>query len=312
QMQKGRELSLLQREWQFEDIARARERLGVQYGWTFEDIDRAIRFASGRQKIELIRRRDREEISYAWQTQDLQTREERLQALADREDERYQNAIDHLKEIHDLQERVFSIQQAMMDENRNYTVNMIALQKKQREVEKARFDENATYTLENIKRELEFHKKWENYLKAQAEYSATIKKNTDDWKTSMDVFSKDIDTVLGRIEKFIDKYMGPGQGAAPKPGEIINTNIQHGDVEYATGVDAIFTKPTNIRVAENYIPERVIIQSASSSPGGINISIGDIVVNADTKDAVIAAVVEKLDQELEYAINQVAYRQSMR
>jgi hypothetical protein len=141
---------LTMRRWTEQDWAVRRLRFETGFGWQMEDYERAIRFARGRQRIDLMRERDRAVVRAGWEREDM-TREETRQRAAWRfEDERYQRQVEYAEKIHEFERRRLDlsaeglqIQQRQIDMQRNY---MLELQK----IEDQRMEDTIKHSQEQI------------------------------------------------------------------------------------------------------------------------------------------------------------------
>jgi len=68
----------VQFQWQREDLAFQGAQASMQYGWGQEDIQERLRYATGRERRQLLRQQERSTISYAMQMGRLETQEGRL------------------------------------------------------------------------------------------------------------------------------------------------------------------------------------------------------------------------------------------
>jgi len=64
--------------WQEQDLAYQGARTSLQFGWQMEDFQRESRFATGRQRRDIMRQRERATISYGMEMGQLETQEGRL------------------------------------------------------------------------------------------------------------------------------------------------------------------------------------------------------------------------------------------
>lgn len=110
EMEAQRAMQLRQREWTTEDYARQLERFGVQTGWQEEDFRRAIRFSTGRQRLDLMRQLRRFTVQTEWQRGDLNREQQRREEVWRYEDERYRKQLEYERQINNFQEERFALQ----------------------------------------------------------------------------------------------------------------------------------------------------------------------------------------------------------
>ena len=115
-----------QREWGREDIALQSQVAGLQYGWQMEDLDRNIRFATGRQKEQLIRQRGRAEEMFSIQEGQRATQSERQEEVWKQEEEQFAARKAHFEEIKELEQENFDMRKRHLAES--YALQMEQLQ----------------------------------------------------------------------------------------------------------------------------------------------------------------------------------------
>lgn len=89
EMKIGRAESLTQRAWQAEDMALNQNMADLQYGWQQQDFDRNLRYARGRDRIDLMREQSRSAVMFSLQQTGRDNDKERFQEQSKWADERY-------------------------------------------------------------------------------------------------------------------------------------------------------------------------------------------------------------------------------
>jgi hypothetical protein len=103
--------------WQQADFNTNRQQMTQQYGWQMEDFDRAIRHASGRQRIQLKEQRERATVQQNWRTEELNTSEQRAGVQYGWGQEDREKSLDRLREEADMRREMQSQEAEMSRKN---------------------------------------------------------------------------------------------------------------------------------------------------------------------------------------------------
>lgn len=146
--------SLLQREfteqnWGYEDQTRA-----LQFGWTMEDLNENIRYASGRQRRQLIKQRERAAMMQSLEEGQIEQTRSQQEALWGREDERYKVQEEYIRKLIDLDKEQYQI-------GEDQRLEAIALDKEEWQLSKERREEN--YKLDKEQYELSVRRREEMF-----------------------------------------------------------------------------------------------------------------------------------------------------
>jgi len=82
-------------DWQAEDIAFQGAKTGLEFGWQMEDIEESMRYATGRQRRQLMQQRERATVRYGMSMGQLDTQEDRLEQRRQWEEEDHEIALEH-------------------------------------------------------------------------------------------------------------------------------------------------------------------------------------------------------------------------
>ena len=163
-----------QQQWGREDVAYGRMTAGLQYGWQQEDYDREIRYATGRQKRQLMRERDRAQEMYAIQEGRRGTEEERMETQFQWQEEAYARQKAHFEEMTALEEESFALQKKHIGERMAMLGAQTALQKQLREIEQAAQDEKYLRAIAEKEASIEQTKLQYGLSNAQADANAQM------------------------------------------------------------------------------------------------------------------------------------------
>jgi hypothetical protein len=124
EMNIGRGQSLEQRAWNKEDMSINRSTANMQFGWQMEDFDRNIRYARGRQRVDMMREKDRAVTMQSVNEGGRDREESRFDKRAKWEDEAFTRQKNHFEKGVEFQKEEMALQRKHFYEN-------IALDKKQ-------------------------------------------------------------------------------------------------------------------------------------------------------------------------------------
>lgn len=180
-------------DWQFQDQMR-----GMQYGWQMEDIDEAIRTTTGRQRAQLVRRKERMATQYNVEGQQIDTQRDRQEEMWAREDERFEKQKSYAEAMMELDEEQFELQQTQRE-------TMFQMQSDHLEKQIEFYKENKKLQDEMIAKQREYQVEQLNLQAAaaalqakQAEEQLSYNNEVDRTKTLFDL----IEDSTGQIVKY--------------------------------------------------------------------------------------------------------------
>jgi hypothetical protein len=106
----------MQRAWAREDWAMADNVRSMQWGWQEEDFSENVRFASGRQRRQMVRQRERETQMFNIQGEQIDTQRERQQELWSMEDEQFEKRKARFEETVTWQDERFEREKRYFEE----------------------------------------------------------------------------------------------------------------------------------------------------------------------------------------------------
>ena len=98
------------REWTQEDWGLQDNQRNLNYSWNMEDIQENLRFATGRQRRQLLKQRDRAAVSYNLEEEGVDNQRERQTQLWQDEDERFEKLREYTKEMQSIETENFNLQ----------------------------------------------------------------------------------------------------------------------------------------------------------------------------------------------------------
>lgn len=128
-------MTAMQRGWQKEDFAFERSNSQLQFGWQMQDLDESLRYATGSDRRQILKQRNRAVIQQGIQEGRLTTQESRTEETWKMEDEAFEKKKERLAEEDKYQEENFTRQLARLAEQRawldeDYNRNMTRLNAK--------------------------------------------------------------------------------------------------------------------------------------------------------------------------------------
>jgi len=188
----------MRRQWQQQDFALERNVNQLQYGWQMEDIGEQLKYATGRQRRQLLKQRNRATISQGIEEGKLTTQEERAKESNKLEDEAFEMRKRRLLEDQELAETNFKLsaerhaeQRKWLDEDYKRDKERMAQRNKwgdedyQRDSE--RLAQRIEYENELYKLQLDAHERdktqfTEQQEQRKAEYEEAVQRAKDEKK----------------------------------------------------------------------------------------------------------------------------------
>lgn len=135
EMEIGRSQQVTQQGWQLQDMGFQRNIAEVQYGFAMRDFDRSIRYARGRERVDLMRQRSDQTILFSMQ-----------QGQRDKEEDRAKTQIKWAEELFKRERENFEqnvrFQQEEMEMQKRHQEENFALQLSSMELDKKHFEQN--------------------------------------------------------------------------------------------------------------------------------------------------------------------------
>lgn len=183
-----RTMQLQQREWKQEDFTIQGQRMGITQGWAMEDIERNIRFSMGRERIQLMRQRDRMMMQQGWEQEDFGRSQSRQGVVWQYEDDRYNRAVENEQKLYELQQRSFGLQAAQLAAQESHLAAQAGMQRELHKIEDKRLETQ----YQDIQAQMKEEKRLEelrqtknaadlNLMALQLEHAEMMEKNLLDW-----------------------------------------------------------------------------------------------------------------------------------
>jgi hypothetical protein len=99
----------IQRGYAREDFAFNQQMRNMSFGWQMEDFDEAIRTSTGRQRAQLVRKRDRAATQFNLEGEQVDKQQERQEEMWAREDERFAKTQEYQETMMELDEETFEL-----------------------------------------------------------------------------------------------------------------------------------------------------------------------------------------------------------
>jgi hypothetical protein len=307
------------REWGREDLAFSRQWAGLQHEWQMEDLDRNIRFATGRQKEQLIRQRQRAEETFSIQEGRRGTQEERQEEVWKKEEEMFALRRNHFEEIKALETEQFALRKQQLTESFNMQMRhlqeqqdqagaVVEIQREIRKIQDQQNEEDMKYRLAEMEQKAEYYKKvvfpnqekemelQEKVAAAQAKY---FQLQIDDMSKGGRLWTAWED-ILDFIEFWLHKLgvtgTGQGGGGTPAdPAQPADPNQPPSDI----------TPDFHGFTIEDALTGRIQRHSTS-------VSIGNLTIQVPPGNYDEQTLARAIKQEFETAINDLANSQRLR
>jgi hypothetical protein len=205
-----------QAEWKRQDFSYQQSMMGLQYGWQQEDIGRSIRFATGRERQQLIRQQERGQITYSMQQGQLSRERERFEIQTDWTQARMAREKQQFNEITALQQQQFDMQRRHLVQNYDLQMRQIAaaeahekrmwaLQDEERKLQNDYQDKELSFRGEELKRSLALAKLSAEQFKEQMQRQKEIAEANKAYEDSIYAAYRSPDgTLYGATMTFFD------------------------------------------------------------------------------------------------------------
>jgi hypothetical protein len=136
EMSIGRGQQLTQRQWQREDMDYNRNTSDLQFQWSMEDSDRGIKYARGRERLDLIRQKDRAVTMHSVQRGQMNKTEDRFEEQNKWADELFKRQKSHFEKQTDFTKEEMEMQKRHFEESRDMDKEKLEMQRDAFEKEK--------------------------------------------------------------------------------------------------------------------------------------------------------------------------------
>jgi hypothetical protein len=117
-----------QQGWQQEDLSYSRSRMDIGFAWQMQDADRNIRYARGREKLDLMRQKERAVISYSMEAGQADRQQERHDKTVQWQQEEFERRKQHFEETTKFQREEMDNQKRFFEEGRQLERQRMDLQ----------------------------------------------------------------------------------------------------------------------------------------------------------------------------------------
>lgn len=214
EMNISRQQRLTQNQWTREDFAYQENMADMQYGWSMEDFDRNLRYSRGRQRLDLLRQRDRAVITHSMESGMRETREERSETQMEWAEQEFQRKKEHFEQSKEFQKEDLEMQKRHYEERRGFERERLEMTRENHEKQKQwmteRFElEDQRVLLDRQNYELQFTLQEEIATKAyEAQVEMTSLNNalsvtaelSGRWAASLQVMSKNLEGLIKAID----------------------------------------------------------------------------------------------------------------
>lgn len=160
EMEIGRYQQLRQRQWQVEDLAYNRDMMDVQFGFQMRDFAWNLRYARGRERIELLRKQEEATILYGMQSGQLSRQEERFKEQSQWADELFQRQKEHFEQNVRFQKEEMDLSRKHFEENKR-------LQREAMDMEKRHFEEMRALQLREMEQRRDAFEMQKRFIEEQ-------------------------------------------------------------------------------------------------------------------------------------------------
>jgi hypothetical protein len=169
-----------QQDWQYQDTTR-----NLNFEWHMQDYAYNIRYATGRQRQQLVRERDRAALSFSLEGEQIDKTRERQQEQWALEDERYQKEKNYTLDLQSLDKQSWQLSRdqriASYNMDKEQLDKHIADAKREYELQTQIIEQQRKFQNDQIELQKQSLGVQAAAAKAQHDYEETMMKNNDEW-----------------------------------------------------------------------------------------------------------------------------------
>ena len=169
--------------WDFQSQSQA-----MNFGWSMEDFDEAICRASGYERAQLIKQRDRSTLSYNMNTSNTERTRDNQEDLWKREDERFEKTKEHTEEMTQLDEVDFERHKSQSEQlyqmerentvrRQEETVKLHELQLQLQAEQRAHQEEQLAFSKQSLELQIEMARQQHEYSENTREFTQSREKD---------------------------------------------------------------------------------------------------------------------------------------
>jgi hypothetical protein len=275
--------------WQREDFTYQTNMAGLQFGWQQEDLSRNIRFATGRQRQDLLRQQQRSQVIYGMETAQRGRERERMETKIGWESDDLSRAKKNFEEMQALQAEGFAMQKRHLQENYDMQMAQIAsqmaheqkmwgLEDDRRKLENSYQDKQMKFEEEQAKRQLAMAKlaadDFEADIKRQKDLDAASKAYYDEITKAYQEGGKAytaFQAFLTKLQEWLDGITPPGGKYEPNEGE---TRVgDEGTEVYHNGKWE--PKILNFKASPGVLSQPYLAKTGGGTTNNITVYLGD-------------------------------------
>jgi hypothetical protein len=160
-------------EWQMQDLQYSRARSEISFGWQMEDFDRNIRYARGRERVDLMRERERAVISHAMEAGQNDREQARAREQRTWQEESFARERAHFAQTKQWQQESLNMERQHFEQHR-------ALEAQSMQLQRQKYEQERQFIMQN--RELEMKSR----ALSRAEALVDLKQHEEMMKRSHD------------------------------------------------------------------------------------------------------------------------------
>jgi hypothetical protein len=218
--------------WQLQDIGESREKFNLQLGWQMDDYDKAIRYATGRQRIQLKEQKERAVQMAAYQEADFSKDEARTLTQHEWGDEDRAKQLERLNAEEKLRQEALKVEEESQKKN-------LELMKQQLEIEEKRRDDLVKIVIPTEQKQEELRREQaEKQLQWSEEKLARDKK----YYAEILPLQAAYNTATDRMQEAWTKYQTTLEVGLPKAMELAAKTTEAAWTEALKGIQAELEK----------------------------------------------------------------------
>jgi hypothetical protein len=272
----GRQSSLMRRDWAREDWQYQDQMKGMDFSWAMEDMDEAIRMSSGRERRQLVERKDRMTTKNNLESEQVDKVRGRQEELWNREDERYQRSLEYTDELREKEDERFEL-----SIERRETLFELDREDLQRRISDAKRMHALQLQMQEAQRK--FQAEQMELQKASIGVQAAAAREAKEYQEIMlglkDVYSQTEEAAKNIIQYQPEKHyqaletlaarLGELDPASAKAAEDLMSEIRNVDAGSASAAEGAFLELSNVNISAATSVQDMLMATSEINVGGV-------------------------------------------
>lgn len=262
QMQRSRRLQVQSEDWREQDMAFDRSQTEIQTGWQMEDFDRNLRYARGRDRLDMMRQRDRSVLMNSMNMSQRDVQEERFETS--RED----SAESHTISMQD-QRRTTNMRREEMNMQKRHYEERRALDREALDQTKEGFEKQKQWLTERMKLEDQERLIQRQYQMVQQQWTEDMNAKSQTTQVAINQLNDSL-TLLGEYARESSQFINSAVSVSQRLNAATTVNAQS-STPVQSNNRSMTTPSGNMTMSSR--AEQLLQQIADYGPARLNATI---------------------------------------